>query len=151
QVDPTYTGTITFSSSDPLAVLPTNYTFTSADQGVHTFTVTLKRTGPQTIAAIDTVTGAMNGLVNVTVTPAAASLLVITGPWSVSSGTAFSLTVTAQDAYGNVATGYTGTVHFSSTDSTAVLPANYTFTASDSGTHTFSTVKLKKKGMQKIT
>ena len=37
------------------------------------------------------------------------------------------MTVTAVDAYGNVATGYTGTVHFTSSDGQAVLPANYTF------------------------
>jgi len=38
----------------------------------------------------------------------------------------------ALDAYRNVATGYTGTVHFSSSDSQANLPGNYTFTAGDS-------------------
>ena len=48
-----------------------------------------------------------------------------------SSGTPFSVTVTALDQYGNVATGYTGTVHFTSSDGQAVLPANYTFTAGD--------------------
>ena len=31
--------------------------------------------------------------------------------------------MTAYDAYGNVATGYTGTVHFTSSDPKAVLPA----------------------------
>jgi len=48
------------------------------------------------------------------------------------------VTVTAKDAYGNVATGYLGTVHFTSTDANAVLPANYKFTAANAGTHTFS-------------
>jgi hypothetical protein len=51
---------------------------------------------------------------------------------------AYTFTVTAVDAYGNVATGYTGTVHFSSDESHADLPADYTFTAADAGTHTFS-------------
>ena len=36
-------------------------------------------------------------------------------------------------------------------DATAVLPANYTFTAADSGMHTFTGLKLKKKGTQTIT
>ena len=49
------------------------------------------------------------------------------------------VTVTAQDAYGNTATGYTGTVHFTSSDGQAVLPADYTFAAGDNGTHTFTT------------
>ena len=33
-----YRGTVAFTSSDPHAVLPGNYTFTAADQGVHTLT-----------------------------------------------------------------------------------------------------------------
>src|SRR5216683_1259252 len=37
---------------------------------------------------------------------------------------AFTLTVTAQDPYGNTATSYTGTVKFTSSDSQATLPAN---------------------------
>ncbi|WP_217551179.1 hypothetical protein, partial [Pantoea sp. GbtcB22] len=41
------------------------------------------------------------------------------------------------DAYGNTATSYTGTVHFTSTDPLAQLPADYTFTASDQGVHFF--------------
>jgi hypothetical protein len=146
QVNPNYTGPVTLVSSDPLAALPGTYTFTSADQGVHTFTVTLKRAGAQIIAALDATAGAAT----VSVAPAAASLFVISGPSSVTAGTAFSITVTAEDAYGNVATGYTGTVHFTSSDPKAVLPGNYTFTASDSGTHTFS-VKLKTRGTQQVT
>ena len=47
-------------------------------------------------------------------------------------------------------TGYTGTVHFTSSDGSAVLPANYTFTAGDAGTHVFS-VTLKTAGTQSIT
>jgi hypothetical protein len=62
-----------------------------------------------------------------------------------------SVTVTAYDAYGNVATGYLGTVAFTSSDSRAILPANYTFTAADKGAHTFTGLKLKKKGTQTIT
>jgi hypothetical protein len=65
-------------------------------------------------------------------------------------GQAFNLTVTALDGQGNVAGGYTGTVHFSSSDSQAGLPADYTFTAADHGTHTF-TVSLSTPGAQSIT
>jgi len=35
------------------------------------------------------------------------------------------------DAYGNRVSGYTGTIHFTSTDTKAKLPANYTFKAAD--------------------
>jgi hypothetical protein len=63
----------------------------------------------------------------------------------------FSLTITVQDAYGNVVTGYTGTIHFTSTPSTASLPANYTFLAADRGVHRVIGLKLRKKGSQIIT
>jgi len=48
-----YRGTVTFSSSDLLAQLPSDYTFTSGDGGKRTFSVTLVTVGPQTIGADD--------------------------------------------------------------------------------------------------
>jgi hypothetical protein len=58
-------------------------------------------------------------------------------PSSAFIGQAVTFTLTAKDSSGNVATGYTGTVYFRSSDPNAVLPANYTFTAADKGVHTF--------------
>ena len=84
----------------------------------------------------------------------AASRLSISGPSSVSAGVAFSITVSAYDAYGNLATGYVGTVHFSSSDPRAALPVNYTFTSGpggDNGVHTFTGLVLRKKGTQTLT
>lgn len=46
-------------------------------------------------------------------------------------------TVTAKDINDNVATGYAGTIHFTSTGGAATLPADYTFTPGDAGVHTF--------------
>ena len=63
--------------------------------------------------------------------------LVLSIPSNVGSGDAVSATLTAYDSNFNVATGYTGTVHFTSTDGSATLPSDYTFTAGDNGTHTF--------------
>jgi len=147
-----YTGTVHLTSSDAKAVLPADYTFTAADAGKHVVSATLKTAGTQSVSATDTVTSAMTSTqTGIAVNAAAASVLVITGPATATAGVAFSITVTAYDAYGNVATGYTGTVHFKSTDSTAKLPANYTFKASDAGTQTFSGLVLKKKGNQSIT
>jgi hypothetical protein len=49
-----YTGTVSFSSSDPDAFLPTPYTFTSADLGAKTLgRVILRATGTQTITVSD--------------------------------------------------------------------------------------------------
>ena len=49
------------------------------------------------------------------------------------------MTVTLKDQYGNVATGYRGTVHFATSDPlpTVALPADYTFTAADGGVRGF--------------
>jgi hypothetical protein len=71
---------------------------------------------------------------------------------SSTAGKPFNLTVTADDPSGNVLTGYTDTVSFSTSDAqgTIVDPVTgksvslagfaYTFTAGDHGTHTFSVV-----------
>ncbi len=63
---------------------------------------------------------------------------VLTLPAAVGAGDTTTATLTAYDSNYNVATGYLGTVHFSSTDGAATLPANYTFTSGDAGTHTFT-------------
>jgi hypothetical protein len=237
----TYTGTVHFNSSDAQAVLPADYTFTSADAGQHSFPVTLKTSGGQTLTATDTVTSSITGSATVTVspgpldhlalapgsasisaggsqsytatgfdqfnnslgditasttfsiapngsctgasctatvagahtvtgsnggktstasltiTPGAASKLSLTGPTAaVMPGSSFSLKVTLTDQYGNVATGYTGTVHFTGSDPAwqlglvASAPADYTFTAADAGVHTF-TVTLVTPPSQTVT
>ena len=65
---------------------------------------------------------------------AAAKMLAITGfPTSDTAGSSGTVTVTAYDTYGNVATGYTGTVALTSSDPHAVLPPSYLFTAADAG------------------
>jgi hypothetical protein len=150
--DTSYLGTIQFSSADPQAVLPVNYTFTAANAGTHTFTVTFKTAGTQAITATDTASSAIIGTEeNIIVQPAAASSLKVTGfPTPDTAGAAQTFTVTAYDAFGNVATGYTGTVHFTSSDSQAALPANFTITPEELGTFLFSAT-LKTAGNQSIT
>src|SRR5207244_3431972 len=46
----TFTDAVHFSSSDSAAALPSDYAFTSADAGVHSFIVTLHTTRPQPIS-----------------------------------------------------------------------------------------------------
>ena len=161
-----YTGTIHFTSSDTKvtagAGLPSDYTFTTGtggDNGVHTFSAALKTAGSQTIAATDTGNGTLSGSQSgITVNPATASSLVIAGyPSPTTSGAAHNFTVTILDADGNVVTGYTGTIHFTSSDSKLSagvgLPSNYTFTTGgggDNGTHTFNAT-LDTAGSQSIT
>jgi hypothetical protein len=146
-----YVGTVHFSSTDPLASLPANYTFTTGDAGVHTFSTTLKTAGSRTITATDTVTGSITGTSSsITINPGAAVSFSVSAAASQTAGVAFNFMATANDAFNNMAIGYSGTVHFTSTDGFAVLPANYTFTAGDAGVHTFS-ARLKTAGSQTIT
>ena len=58
--------------------------------------------------------------------------------------------MTADDAYGNVATGYTGTVEFTSSDTAATLPGNTPFTSANAGMQTFS-VTFGTAGTQSLT
>jgi len=141
----TYSGTVHFTSTDPQAVLPADTTLTN---GTGTFSATLKTAGSQTITATDTSNASITGTSNaITVSAAAATRYSLTVPVNATAGTAFSVTVRAVDAYGNTATSYAGTVHFTSSDPLAVLPANATLT---NGTKTFSAT-LKTAGNQTIT
>jgi len=62
---------ISFTSSDPAAVLPGRYLFTPADAGSHTWTngFTLMTPGGQTISATIFDATGINGSANVTVSP----------------------------------------------------------------------------------
>jgi hypothetical protein len=132
-----YAGTVHFTSTDRLAVLPGSYAFTSTDAGVHSFPVTLETAGSQTVTAVDV--NSVNGSVSVTVSASAATHFSVTGfPATVTAGTSSSFTVAAKDAYGNTVPGFTGAVTITSNDPQAVLPAAYTFTGTDHGSHVFS-------------
>ena len=154
-----YTGTIHWTTSDSGAstALPANYTFVSADSGVHIFTnsFTLVTAGTQTVTATDTVTGSIIGTsANITVSAAAASQLIVTAPGTATAGVAINTSVTAKDQYGNTAVSYLGTVHFTKTDSgiASALPANYTFVGGDNGVHIFTNgVTLVTVGNQTVT
>lgn len=77
--------------------------------------------------------------------------LILNAPTIATAGTPFSLTIRAEDAFGNPASGYTGTVSFSSSDPAAFLPTSYTFTTNDFGAKTLGGVILRATGTQTIT
>jgi sugar lactone lactonase YvrE len=138
--DTGYTGTVTLG----LGMGSLTHTFTSADAGSFTFTgVQLFIAGTQTLTASD---GTLSGGAVVMVVPGAAVSLLLSGPSQVQAGIPFTVTVTAYDAWGNVATGYTGTVHFTSDDTMAVLPADSTFAG---GIQTFS-ITLNTPGARQV-
>jgi hypothetical protein len=69
-----------------------------------------------------------------------ATAFAITAPDVVFAGAPFDVIATALDAYGHIASGYLGTVTFTSTDldPSVVLPEDYTFNPDDAGMHTFT-------------
>jgi hypothetical protein len=151
-IDTGYSGTIHFTSSDAQAGLPQNFTFSPSDGGTHRFSVTLKTAGNQSITATDVAHSATTGIVSgINVSPAAASQLVLSAASSTATvGVPQLFTVTAKDPYGNVASSYAGTVHFTSSDTAASLPGSFTYGASNQGVETFS-VTFGTAGTQSVT
>ena len=138
------------TSSDKQAILPANYTYTTADAGVHTFAITLRTASTPSVTATDVATPTLTGLTWIATTAGTASSLNITGlTTTLSAGVTQTFTVTAKDAFGNKATSYTGLVHFLSSDALAILPPDYLFTAADAGSHTFQ-VTFKTSGLDTI-
>jgi len=150
-----YTGRVHFTSSDTHAVRPVDYTFSATDGGSHKFTgaLTLKTAGARSVTVTDIAHSSIKGSQTITVTPGAAKTLSVSiaaNPYA--AGVAHSLTIKALDAYGNVATGYTGTIHITSSDSAAVFPGDYIFTGTDAGTHKFTNgLTLSTVGSQSVT
>jgi hypothetical protein len=135
---PNFAGTVHFTSTDPNASLPADYTFMPSDYGVHVFTASFVTAGYQYLKTADIAAGVTTPT-GLKVLPATAVSLKVTGyPSPVAKGTVHSFTVTLYDAFGNVATGYTGTIHFNSDDLTAIVPPDWVFTAADNGQRTFS-------------
>jgi hypothetical protein len=141
-----YSGTVNFTSTDPLAVLPDNYTFApSTDRGTHTFKALVQFNTPgvstNTVTVVNVSAAPMkSGTVDVQILPKRAPnsmqvevyhMPVINVPEDV--------TTTVFDQYGDLFVNYTGTVTFSSNRSADVtLPSNYAFQLSDAGAHTIS-------------
>jgi hypothetical protein len=83
----------------------------------------------------------------ITMLPTTTSHFAVTAPANITAGSAFnSLTVTALDSANNTVSTYSGTVHFSSSDGFASLPANATLSG---GIGTFSAT-LKTAGSETI-
>ena len=144
-----YTGTVHFTSSDPNAVLPPDYTYNLADNAVHPFPFTLNSAGNQTITATDTQRVGVIGTQIFSVAIPAAFRFQVVGPGSAKPGAPFQVSVTALDVNFAVATSYNRAVHFSSTDQAAVLPPDTTLA---NGKGTFSvTFNTPSNGFQTLT
>jgi hypothetical protein len=152
---PGFSGTVTLSTSDAAATgLPPTYTFVPlTDHGFHTFKVTFNTpdttaTGPTTVTATD---GAITNTASILVQPASAvtHFAIFQAGLAIAGGKPTPIVVVALNASNQVVSGYTGTVTFSSSDSTATASDtaggvqtplstfSYTFGGSDNGIHVF--------------
>ncbi len=148
-----FTGTVHLASTDGSATLPADYTFTSGDAGVHSFNVTFNTVGAQTVTA-------SSGSLSKTSATCTVSTSVVIGPATscafsnVPANTAAGAVITAHvkllDANSRVATGYTGTLAYTSTDGAATLPAASAFTSSDAGERDVS-ITFQTAGHQSVT
>ncbi|MFO0746197.1 MAG: FG-GAP-like repeat-containing protein [Myxococcota bacterium] len=137
-----YAGTASVTVTDPGATAPASITFVAGQQ---TFDVKLVTVGTRRVTITE---GAKTTFQEASVTPAAAASFELTGlPAALVAGTTTTLTAKAKDAFGNVATGYTGTATVTVTDPGATAPASIAFVA---GQQTLN-VKLVTVGTRRVT
>ena len=142
---PLYSGIVHFTSNDGKAVLPANSPLTN---GVGNFSVTLNTSGGGTITVTDTVSTAITGMSNTfSVSGPATHFSVANVAASAATRSPVTLAVIALDASNNASTGYTGTVHITSSDQNAILPANAPL---NSGLGNFQ-ITLETAGAQTVT
>ena len=130
-----YQGTVHFTSSDPAAVLPADYTFTFADEGQHHFLATLNTGGQQTITATDAAIQGGGTTIKLGVNVPNVSQFTLAVPGTATTGTSVTVIVSALDSSAVLQTNYNGKVHFTSSDAGAILPPD---TSLVNGTGTFS-------------
>lgn len=132
-----YGGKLHLTSSDATDVLPPDGTFTG---GVQTVSLEFTKTGNHVVVVHDVANSLPSANTSsIAVGPAKAFRVGITQVnTSTTAGTSESFTATVFDSFSNVATNYTGTLHFAVTDPNAVVPADFAFSAGDAGTRSFS-------------
>ena len=139
-----YAGTVHLTSTDAAFINSTGNSMLT--NGVGTFTVTMDQAGTQTITATDTVDGSITDTSSdILVSPGPAAQLDLFVPLTTDAGEPFSFGVTVSDSFGNPVT--TGTLHFTSSDPAAILPADST---PANGTGSFEAT-LKTTGRETIT
>ena len=131
-------GTIQFSSSDPRAVLPRDFTFAGRDHGIRTFRgVVLTSAGSQTLT-VGTRRRSLRAVAKVTVRAAAPAFLTLTVPASSAAGATLAPSVVARDRFGNPIGVVTAQTTFSLSPDGSCAGANCRATVA--GVHTLSAV-----------
>jgi hypothetical protein len=144
-IDTAYAGTLHFTSDDPKAVLPPDYTFVPGDTGTHTFSATMNSAGPSvgtanhTITATDIANSAVRGINGTTVhwNDNVVRTFSLAVPTVDDRTVPYQVEVRALNASFVEMPSYTGTITFVAYHHETV-PPDYTFTPADAGRHTFS-------------
>jgi len=145
-------GTITVSSSDSTAILPSS-PITLGNNGIGSCTVYFGKFGPQTITVTDTGNNSITGTLTANVQPI--HFQVSVSPTAITVGETVTVTVTALDQSNNIlanlgSQGYGAAVVFESTDSQAHFPLPGSSSRLTSGTGLFN-ITLNTAGPQTIT
>lgn len=121
--DTGYSGTVHFTSNDPLAVLPADATLIN---GAGTFQATFRNgstVSSKTITATDTANPSTTGTSGmITIQAARATHFIVTASSLADAAGLFSFSFVPVDQFGNVDFAYTGRVRFTSSDARATLP-----------------------------
>jgi hypothetical protein len=139
-----YTGKVHVSAGNLAfrGVMPADYRFTAADHGVHTFAGVelITATASMFMTAADTSNPTVRGYIIIRVIPAAVDHFALSAPAGSTAGVPFDVTVTVKDRFNNTTSGYTGTIHFASSDGAprTVKPTDYTFPGGGVAEHTFA-------------
>ena len=140
-----YTGTVTFEGiSGPPAIFPPSSTLTN---GKGVFSVVLTAAGTSEFEVEDVANNIHGAGPVESVGPATATHFIVNSSTTAAIGAALNVTVTAVDQLNNTVSSYTGTVHFASSDSLAVLHSDATLT---NGIGIYS-VTLNTLGYQTVT
>ena len=128
--DPAYSHQVWVTSSDPAAALPPPYTFTVAAHGRFEMTpaVTLFTAGAQKISITDQQTGVIRHL-PIEVVAARAQRIEMACAEQLVAGESCPLSVTARDAFNNLAQGYVGEILLSTSDLQAGLAGSVALTS----------------------
>jgi hypothetical protein len=103
QIKADYTGKIRFTSTDANAVLPSEYTFLSSDQGKKDFSITYKTAGSQSFTVSDSSAGVSKESVKTLVkTGTATDIGISPEEKKVGAGDKVEYKVVAKDALGNI-------------------------------------------------
>ncbi len=117
-----YSGTVSFTSTDAKAMLPASSTLI---MGTGNFFATFNTVGNQTITATDTASLAgKSSAIDVATAPATTHFSVSNNGGTAGTRSPTTITVEAQDAANNTSTSYSGTVQITTSDGKAILPVS---------------------------